>query len=492
MSDVEAVFKRIAAKAPALAQSTAEQRIAKLQRLQTAILDAKDAICDAAYKEIRVTEIDAAAQLMMIKSEIEFICKNLKTWMEPERVKGSLMMLGKKAYIQYEPKGVVLNLSTWNAPIVISFLPAIGAIASGNGVIVKPSELAPFSAQVVADIVAKTFSPDEFAVIQGGPDVAQALLALPFNHIYYTGGQNVGRLVMKAAAENFASVTLEMGGKNPVIVDASAKIADAAKKIMWGRMSNAGQVCVAPDYAIVQRSVLDAFVAGLKEAATAMYNPTGAGFEKSEAFPRMISDNHFERVRGLIEDAVAKGATVALGGQSNAAERYIAPTVLTGVTEDMKILRDEIFGPVLPIVTFDKREEVIDIIRRRQKPLAFYIFATDRSAIDFYLHHSSAGSTVVNHNLIQSGTNPHLAFGGVNHSGMGRIGGHQSFLEFSNPRSVVEETPASNQVPMPYPPSDEKYKTTVRSMLKRNVIMPDYVVRAIEGILKVRAAFAGK
>ncbi|MDR3417506.1 MAG: aldehyde dehydrogenase family protein [Nevskia sp.] len=492
-SAVRTTFERLAARAPALVETTAEQRVAKIQKLLQATLDARPAIHQAVRKELGLCDTDIDAQLLMVKAEAEFITKHLKQWMRQQPVKGSLMTLGKKSYVMYEPKGMVLNLATWNAPYAISFVPAMGAIAAGNAVILKPSELAPHSAQVIADIVRAALPEDECTVIQGGAEVAQELLAQPFNHIFYIGGHQVGRLVMRAAAEYFASITLEMGGKNPTIVDKSADVEDAARKICWGRLSNAGQVCIAPDYALVHESVQGEFVEALRRSMTAMFNADGQGFDKSKEYPRIINQRHFERVQALVEDARAKGAHIAFGGQARAEDRYIAPTIVTDVTEDMRIMQDEIFGPVIAVVPFRTRDDVLRAVRSRPKPLALYIYAKDRAEIDFYLRHTTSGSTVVNHNMIQSGTNPCLPFGGVNASGIGRLGGWYTFAETSNARSVVEEGPPLDKNPSAFfPPYTDKYKKMAGSMLKRPIVVSDALVSAINGVIKVTSAFSRK
>jgi aldehyde dehydrogenase (NAD+) len=384
---------------------------------------------------------------------------------------------------------VVLNLATWNAPIAIGLVPLMGAIAAGNACLLKPSELAPHSARLLAEIVAQAFPPEEFAVIEGGPEVASELLKLPFNHIFFIGGHAVGRLVMRAAAEHFASVTLEMGGKNPTIVDASADLADSARKIAWGRVANCGQVCLAPDYALVQSAVLERFVKALGEQFNALYNAAGTGFRNSPELPRIVNRRHFDRIKALLDDALAKGATVAFGGETDGEDLFIAPTILTGVTEDMRIMQEEIFGPILCVLPWTHREEVIATIRRRPKPLGLYIFAKDREAIDWFLTHTTAGSTVVNHNLIQSGTNPHLPFGGVNSSGMGRIGGRYSFLECSNVRAVVEEGPPLGDPGLMFPPYSDKYKKMIGQMLDKEIKMPDVAIRAINGLIRLTGRF---
>ncbi len=491
MSDIQTIFQGLAANAPALAQTTAAQRCAKIQRLVDEMLARRDDINAGVLAELGTTDIDVLGQLIMVKAEADFVIKHLEDWMKPQIVKSSMMMMGKKAYVHYEPKGVILNLSTWNAPYAIGFLPAIDAIAAGNAFLLKPSELAPHSSRIIAEIVRKTFPENEFAVVEGGPEASQELLKQPFNHIYYTGGQNVGRIVMRAAAENFASVTLEMGGKNPVVIDETAYIADAAKKIAWGRLSNAGQVCVAPDYAVIHTSLVDKFVENFAKSATEMY-ATNGGFDKSTDYPRLVNQAHFARVRALIDDAVAKGAKIAFGGESDESQRFIAPTLLTNVSEDMDIMKNEIFGPVMAIVPYSKKEDAIAIIRRRPKPLALYIFARDQANAEYFLKHTSAGSTVFNHNLIQSGTNQHLAFGGVNHSGMGRVGGHAGFLEFSNHRSVVEEHPNAGDIMMAYPPYPEKHKKMMNQVLTRSTIIPPFIMAGIIGALKLRLAFRGR
>ena len=485
------LFDRMAANAHQLALTTAAQRADKLRKLLKATLDARPAILEAGHKELRLNETDLDAQLLMVKSEAEFIARNLESWMKDEPVQGSLMTLGKASYIHYEPKGMVLHLSTWNAPIAEGLVLAFGAIAAGCGFVLKPSELAPHSAQVLADIVTKVFKDDEFAVVQGASDVATDLLKLPFNHIFYIGGHGVGRIVLRAAAEHFATVTLEMGGKNPVIVDASANIEEAGRKIAWGRVANAGQVCLAPDYALVHESVINSFVTELGKSMTAMYNADGKGFQKSGDLPRIVNSRHFERIKSLLDDAVAKGAKIALGGETDAADLYISPTILTGVTEDMRIMTEEIFGPIICVLPFAQPEQVITTIRRRPKSLSSYIFAKDRAAIDWFFARTTSGSTVVNHNLIQSGTNPRLPFGGVNASGVGRIGGRYTFLECSNARAVVEDQYPAGDPNIMFPPYSDKYKKMIGQMLGKEIKLPDGVINAINALIKFTSLLKG-
>lgn len=485
----QGLFERLTLKAQELALTGAEQRADKIRQLLKATLDARPAILEAAHKELRVNATDVDAQLLMIKSEAEFIARNLADWMAPQPVQGSLMTLGKKSYIRHEPRGIVLHLSTWNAPIAEAFVMAYGAIAAGCPFALKPSELAPHSAQVLADICARVFAEDELAVLIGAADVAADLLKLPFNHIFYIGGHAVGRIVMRAAAEHFATVTLEMGGKNPVIVDASADVDEAGRRIAWGRVANAGQVCLAPDYALVHESVAKDFVASLGKSMTAMYNADGKGFQKSGDLPRIVNRRHFDRIKSLLDDALARGAKLALGGETDADDLYISPTILTGVTEDMRIMQEEVFGPIICVLPFRQREDAIATIRRRPKPLGSYVFAKDRAAIDWFMARTTSGSLVVNHNLIQSGTNAYLPFGGVNASGIGRVGGRSTFLECSNARSVVEDQYPAGDPNIMFPPYSDKYKKMIAQLLSREIKIPDAAINLINGIIKVTSVF---
>jgi aldehyde dehydrogenase (NAD+) len=485
---VKAAFDRITALAPKLAQTTAAERVEKIRRLMATTLKYRAEIHETGRLERGLSPPDVDGELVMLKFEADFIARNLEGWMTPKRAEPSLMTLGKKCYVHYEPKGRVLVLPSWNAPYVIGFLPVFGALAGGNAIVLKPSELAPHSSALVARIVRETFPDGDVTVVEGGAETAQALLASPFNHIFYIGNNTVGRYVMKAAADHFASVTLEMGGKNPSIVTQNADVEDAALKTSWGRMCNAGQACIAPDYVLVHESVAQRYAEALVKEVTAMYNPTGAGFDKNPEFPRIINARHFERIRNLLEDARAKGARFLVGGDTRAEERYIAPTVVTNVTDDMKLMQEEIFGPVIAIVPYKTREEVVQKIAGRDKPLALYIFSKDEQEQQWFLRHTTSGSTVMNHNVVQSGTNPYLPFGGVNSSGIGRMVGWNTFNECSNARAVVEEGPPVIDPRTMFPPLTDKYKQQLTQLLEGKPVPPG-VVRVIDGIMRFVGLF---
>lgn len=468
MSDIKARFEKLKAATPRLRNTTAEQRSKRLKALWEGVVDRKEDLMEAGRTERGCHPVDIAAELVMIKGEIDFAVKNLPKWMKNRKVKNSLNTMGKRCEIQYQSKGVVLNLSAFNAPTAECIVPMIAAIAAGNSIAVKPSELAPASAQIVEEIIAGAMPKDEADVFQGGVEVAQELLSLPFNHIYYTGGYNVGKIVMKAAADNFATVTLEMGGKNPVIIDKSANLENAASKIAWGRIMNAGQVCIAPDYALVHEDVAKRFTALLNDKMHEHYNSDGEGFENSAFVPRIINERHQKRIKGLIDDAVKKGATVVCGGGGDTKDRYIEPTILTDVSDDMKVMQEEVFGPVISIVPYATNQDVLDNISKHPTPLALYIYSKDKATTDFLMHNTSSGSAVVNNNCIQSGTNPRLPFGGAGHSGMGRIGGFEGFESMSNMRSVVyQPLDKFRDFLIMLPPYSQKYENLIMKGLKK-------------------------
>lgn len=467
MSDIQAQFEQLRSSKLKLRNSSAAERISKLKAIWAGVVERKDDIFAAGHKERGTHDLDIAAELVMIKGEIDFAIKNLPKWMKPEKIKNSLNTMGKRCEIRRQSKGVILNLSAYNAPTAECLVPAIPAIAAGNAVAIKPSEHAPYSAQIVQEIINKAIPSDEAQVFQGGVEVSQELLSLPFDHIYYTGGMSVGKIVMKAAADHFASITLEMGGKSPVIIDETANLENAAKKLAWGRVMNAGQVCIAPEYVIIHESRKDEFLSLIEEQINALYNSDEAGLDKSAYVPRIINERHTARIKALVDDAKEKGATVVCGGDSNIEDRYIEPTVLTNMSEDMAIMNEEVFGPVLSVLTYKNREDVLDIISRRPSPLALYVYSTNDQAIEYFLTNTSSGSAVVNSNCIQSGTNPRLPFGGVGSSGMGRIGGFEGFRSMSNERSVVHQPlDRLRDLLIMLPPYSARYNNLIMKALK--------------------------
>jgi len=339
--------------------------------------------------------------------------------------------------VQFEARGVTLILSPWNYPLNLCLAPLVGALAAGNTAILKPSEKAPATARIIREIVTQTFPPSLVAVVEGDAQVAQDLLALPFDHVFFTGSPAVGRKVMTAAAQTLASVTLELGGKSPVIVDESADLNVAARRVAWGKFLNAGQTCVAPDHVYVHERVAQDFTARLVTATEALYG--GPAWQRvGGEYGRMVDEGSVARLRRLTQGSVAQGATLHYGGTFDEARRYVSPTVLTGVQEDMPVMAEELFGPVLPVITYRNLQDPLERIRTREKPLALYLFSSDAATERVIRTETSSGSLVVNGTVVQF-VHPHLPFGGVGHSGQGNYHGEYSFRAFSHERAVLHE-----------------------------------------------------
>ena len=360
-------------------------------------------------------------------------------------------MLGTRSFVQANPKGHVLIISPWNFPVILTLRPLVSALAAGNRVIVKPSEHTPETSKVLASIVSDALPEEHVAVVQGGPEVSAFLTSLPFQHICFTGGTNIGKKVMKAAADNLASVTLELGGKSPAVVDATVHLADATRRMAWGKCLNNGQVCIAPDYALVEKSISEPFITAMKARFAEMYGDDESTQLTSDQRSHIVNDHHFQRVVGLIEDAVAKGAHVAHGGTWDKETRRIAPTILENVTLDMKVMQEEIFGPVLPVMTWREPQEVQRLVHANPHPLAMYFFSKNDPQIAEWMRTIPAGTTGINEVVLHV-ANPNLPFGGIQTSGMGRTGGLAGFEAFSNMRSVLKQTSRFNVVPLTFPP----------------------------------------
>jgi aldehyde dehydrogenase (NAD+) len=437
MKDIQEIFKAQSQHQYTLGNSSASQRISRLNALQKAVEKTyrKD-LQEALFKDFKKPVIETdLTEIHPVISEIKLIKKQLKSWMLPLRVKTPFVFIGSSSYVIQEPKGVCLIISPWNFPVNLTFGPLASAIAAGNTVIIKPSEMTPHTAAVMAEIVSAVFKPEEVSLFEGDATVAQSLLSLPFNHIFFTGSPTVGKIVMGAAAKHLSSVTLELGGKSPTIVDASANIDQAAKKIAWGKFLNNGQICVAPDYLLIEHSIKEAFIIAFIKHTKHFYSEQ---VSKSEDYGRIVNQKHFERLLAHLEDAKKNGGTIEMGGDFIASENYISPTLISGLTADATLLKDEIFGPILPLKTFKKIEEVIDYINAGEKPLALYLFSKKPAIIKQVLRNTRAGSTAINHSVVQY-SNHHLPFGGSNNSGIGKAHGYYGFQEFSNQRSVVKQ-----------------------------------------------------
>lgn len=436
-----------------LSTSSAEARIVRLLRLREAIVSRREQLAAAVHADFRKHAAEfELTELHPTLAELDHAVDHLEQWMAPELVPTPLVLLGTRSEVRREAKGVVLILAPWNYPFFLLMTPLIAAIAAGNAAILKPSNKTPHVARVLAELIAAAFPAPEVALFTGGGELGDHLLTLPFDHIFFTGGATVGRRVMAAAARHLATVTLELGGKSPAIVDASADVTAAARRIVWGKFINAGQTCVAPDHVLVHASQHDAFLAAATAAIAGAYGPTPEARRRSPDFARLIDDRAHDRLVGQLAATLKAGARLVTGGEHDAGERYLAPTILTDVTADMPIMADEIFGPILPVLRYHERDEAIAQIHTRDKPLALYVFADDRHAIDHILARTSAGGTVVNNTIIHL-ANPDLPFGGVGASGMGRYHGRWGFDELSHLRSVLTQRGPAGSTLL-YPPYD--------------------------------------
>jgi aldehyde dehydrogenase (NAD+) len=442
------------AHAPTVRNTTADQRKAKLQRLADALLDRRAEVARALKADFEKAPVEVdLTEIKAVTKEAEFAIDRLDSWMAPTPVEAPVLFTGTQSAVHYEPKGVVLILSPWNYPVNLTLGPLVAAIAAGNCAVLKPSEHTPHAAAVIADLVESLFDEREVRVVTGGPDVAEALTHQPFDHIYFTGSPGVGRHVMRAAAEHLTSVTLELGGKSPAIVDRTADLDRAAERIAWSKFTNAGQTCIAPDYVLVEAAVHDALVDRLQGAIERFYGATPQAQRTSDDYARLIHDDHYESVVVLLENAVDHGATVAAGGRHDAETRYVAPTVLTDVPLDAQIMQDEIFGPLLPVVSIQALDEALRIINDRPPPLSLYVFSEREATVETVLQRTSAGSTCVNEGFLHF-VNPNLPFGGKGDSGIGRGHGERGFQEFSNERSVLRRAYGSDLMRPLYPPYD--------------------------------------
>ena len=463
-NELQAAFDAQRQYAPQMALTTTDERIERIRRIQTWITAHEVDIQRAMFDDFRkpATEVNIG-ELLALYAEIKHTISHLMQWMKPQSLPTPLAMMGTKSYIRHEPKGNVLIMAPWNYPFVLTIRPLVSSIAAGNVTMLKPSELTPNTAGLIKRMITDLFPPKEVAVFEGDANVAQALLELPFNHIFFTGSPAVGKIVMAAAARHLASVTLELGGKSPAIIDASADSKQAAAQLAWGKCINNGQTCIAPDYLLVHESIKQPFMQALQASLAAMYSPDGKSIDVSESYARIVNNRHFERIRDLVDDAVAKGATVTLGGKMDARQNFIEPTVLEGVTANMRVMQDEIFGPVLPVLTYETIDEALRIVNQHEKPLALYIHSRNRQNIHYILNRTSAGNTVVNDTMIHFG-NVELPFGGVNNSGLGKSNGFFSFQEFSNQRGVMQRD--FGTMKFIYPPYTDKVKKLVKFIMR--------------------------
>jgi aldehyde dehydrogenase (NAD+) len=433
-----------------------DARIARLRALRAVLVDGEAELLEALRADLRKPDIEGwATDIAVTIGEIDFMMKHLRRWMRPERVRLPLASMPGRARVVREPLGVALVIAPWNYPVQLMIGPMAAAIAAGNAVVGKPSELAPTVATTLGTLIARHLPGDEVGIVQGGVDETTVLLEQRFDHILYTGNGRVARVVMEAAAKHLTPVTLELGGKSPAIVAADADVATAAKRIAWGKFLNAGQTCIAPDHVLVDRRVEAAFNDALVGAISEFY---GVDPRQSPDYARIVNAGHFRR----LEKYLGEGRVIH-GGETDADDLFISPTVITDVEPGAAVMTDEIFGPVLPIVAVDDVEAAIAHVNAHDKPLALYVFSRSRATSDRVLAATSSGGMCVNH-VVYHVAAPGLPFGGVGPSGMGAYHGRAGFETFSHRRSVLSK-PTAIDPPVAYPPFTEAKKRLIRRFL---------------------------
>lgn len=426
-----------------------EFRITQLKKLQKVILENKERFIEALHKDLGRPEFEAYFELVILYDDLKDAIKHVKKWMKPQRVKTNLLSQPGKSRIEYCPLGNVLILVPYNYPVLLAFQPLIGAIAAGNTAIVKPSSLTPATSALIEEVIKATY-PDKYVnCLLGSTEVTNQLLENKFDHIFFTGSPNVGRIIMAAAAKHLTPVTLELGGKSPTIVHKDCKLDLTVKRILSGRFLNAGQTCIAPDHVYVHRDIKEAFLEKAKEVILQWY---GSDPIQSKDFSRMINARHFKRVSELIPTD-----RVVIGGQTDESEKFIAPTLLRDITQNDDIMQEEIFGPVLPVLEFSDIADVCQqLVKLPQHPLAMYIFTEDKQFEQTLVRKVRCGGVNINNTLMHA-VNSHLPFGGVGESGMGSYHGKLSFDLFSHKKSVIKSATWLD-IPLRYAPYGDKVK----------------------------------
>ena len=434
-----------------------EQRSAQLRRLRTLFVEQEDRLIDALVADVGKPRIEAyTTEIAFTINEIDHTLKHLETWTKPGKVKVPLTFKPGTAQLRPEPLGTVCIIAPWNYPVQLLFAPLVPALAAGNTAVLKPSEVTPTVAALIEELVPMYFDENTVAVVTGAVEETTALLEQRFDHIFYTGNGKVGRVVMRAAAEHLTPVTLELGGKSPAIVAADANVKVAATRIAWAKFLNAGQTCVAPDYVLVEEGIEDQLVTALADAVTNFY---GDDPRRSPDYARIVNEHHHDRLTKLL-DAGGFDATV-IGGSGDRETRYLAPTVLAGVKPDAAVMDDEIFGPILPVLTVCDVDEAIRFVNDREKPLALYAFSQSDDVLDHVVANTSAGGVTLNHAVLHLAV-PDLPFGGVGTSGMGAYHGKAGFDTFTHYKPVLAK-PTRPDPSLMYPP----YTSTKQKILRR-------------------------
>ncbi|HIY76678.1 MAG TPA: aldehyde dehydrogenase family protein [Candidatus Sphingobacterium stercorigallinarum] len=434
-ADIDRIYRAQVAYKETVKHTSVKNRQSWLRILLSHITAAERSIEYALYTDFHKSSTETAVtELLAVRWELRNIIKSLPKWMRDKRLPRTMKMPNVRAYLHYEPKGNSLIITPWNYPFLLPLVHLAASVAAGNTVILKLSEHSPKTNEIIRKIVSEVFPEEHVAIVEGDSSSSTHLLKLKFDHIHFTGSQEVGKIVAKAAAEHLCEVTLELGGKSPAIVDRNVNLKRVVKNLIWAKFINAGQTCIASDYLLVHRHLRQEIETTFK---TEIENAFGKNPLHSPDYARLINIAQFDRLDNVLQEAIVSGANVISGGQRDRHLKYIAPTVLSNVSKNSDLLQKEIFGPILPIVYYGHIQEAIDYINARPKPLALYIFSNDPLFGRHILRHTTAGSTCINDAMIQI-MHPHLPFGGVNHSGTGKSLGHYGYKSFSHERAVAE------------------------------------------------------
>jgi aldehyde dehydrogenase (NAD+) len=465
-TDLTLLFASQKKKALALRTQSLQDRKAPLNALRQWVLTNRSAIQQAIYNDFKkpAGEVDGT-EIFHVLAEIKLALQKLDQWAAPQKVDAPITFLGTRSYIKAEPRGVCLIIAPWNYPFSLAVGPLVSALAAGNTAVIKPSEMTPHTSALIAVMASQLFDENLVAVVQGDAEASKKLTALPFDHIFFTGSPTVGKLIMKAAAEHLTSVTLELGGKSPAFVTSSARIEDAAERIAVAKFINCGQTCIAPDYVLVDEKVADKFIAALKRQVQKHFTEKGETLRESKHYARLVNTKHWLRINSLLQEAVQQGASIDYGGEVDERERFFHPTIITQVPASSRIMDEEIFGPVLPVLTYSSVREAIQVVNSKAKPLALYVFAQSTADQRQIMGATSSGAVCINESAAHF-LNNHLPFGGVNNSGMGSTHGYYGFVAFSHLKPVMKQRNGLTTLKPLYPPYTALGKQLMNALLK--------------------------
>lgn len=430
-------------------------RLEQLNKLKEVILKNEDKIMRALKRDLNKSSFESyATEIGFVLNEIKYITRHLAAWMRPKKVKTPLIHFLSSSYIYSEPYGITLIISPWNYPFQLCIAPLAGAIAAGNCAIIKPSEYSPNTSEVIESIIKDNFIKSHIHVVRGGREVSKELLNEKFDYIFFTGSVAVGRIVMEAASKHLTPVTLELGGKSPCIVDETANIELAAKRIVWGKLLNAGQTCVAPDYLLVHNKVKDNLIGKMKEYIIQFYGKRPC---ENKDYPKIINEKHYNRLKSLM-----KCGNIVFGGQYNDKTNHISPTIIDDIEWESPIMNQEIFGPLLPVLEFQNINEVVMTVSKQPKPLALYLFTNKKKREEYFINNISFGGGCINDTIVHLAT-PYMPFGGVGNSGMGSYHGKETFDTFSHKKSILKKSNIID-IPLRYPPFKKRLKLLKKIM----------------------------